>query len=223
MSLLYLILAAGCAELPEYAKPRTVQIDETSGSLATAFTYRQLKREDFRAASLPENMSPHGKSINAQSAIRIRITADSKFSIARRPSLDEKNYVGSINRLAFEAVMLPDSSWWNPKLQGAITGYVLQHEQIHFALTEIAARKLTSDARKWASKFSVIKETPQEIYSEMTRQIKGLINSAMEANKKRHLKFDEETSLFYTPSWQAWWLEVTEKELKQTEPGIHGR
>jgi hypothetical protein len=57
----------------------------------------------------------------------------------------------------------------------------------------------------------------------MTRQIKALINSAMEANKKRHLKFDEETSLFYTPSWQAWWLEVVEKELRQTESGMHGR
>jgi hypothetical protein len=57
----------------------------------------------------------------------------------------------------------------------------------------------------------------------MTRQIKALINSAMEANKKRRLKFDEETTLFYTPSWQAWWLEVVEKELKQTESGMHGR
>jgi len=50
-----------------------------------------------------------------------------------------------------------------------------------------------------------------------------MINSAMEANQKRHLKFDEDTSLFYSPSWQAWWLAMVEKELKQTESGIHGR
>lgn len=56
----------------------------------------------------------------------------------------------------------------------------------------------------------------------MAQQIKGMINSAMEANQKRHLKFDEDTSLFYNPSWQAWWLETVEKELKQTEAGIRG-
>ncbi len=119
--------------------------------------------------------------------------------------------------------MIPDNSWWNPKIKGAMTGYVLQHEQIHFALTELAARKLTSDARKWASNIFVIKQSPQEVYSEIIQQIKSMINSAMEANKKRHLRFDEDTSLFYNPRWQAWWLERVEKELKQTESGIYGR
>jgi hypothetical protein len=68
----------------------------------------------------------------------------------------------------------------------------------------------------------VIKQTPQEVYSEILQQVKVRINSAMEANQKRHLKFDNDTSLFYNPSWQAWWLEMVEKELKQTQSGIHG-
>jgi hypothetical protein len=102
-------------------------------------------------------------------------------------------------------------------------GYVLQHEQIHFALTELAARKLTRDAQKWASNLSVIKDSPQQVYSEIIEQIKGMINSAMKANQKRHMRFDKDTSLFYNPSWQAWWLEMVEKELKRTESGIHGR
>ncbi len=119
--------------------------------------------------------------------------------------------------------MIPDNSWWNPKIKPAITGYVLQHEQIHFALTELAARKLTSDARKWASDLLVMKETPQRVYAEILQQIKAMINSGTEANRKRHLKFDEDTSLFYSPSWQAWWLEMVEEELKRTESSIHGR
>jgi len=212
-----------CAQLPEYAKPRKIQIDEIHKSIPTGFIYRQLTREDFRATSLPENLPMHAKSIHAQSAITMRITADSNLSITRWPSLDQTNYFGRINHLAFEAVMIPDNSWWNPKINGAMIGYVLQHEQIHFALTELAARKLTRDAQKWVSNLSVIKQSPQKVYSEIVQQIKGMINSAMEANRKRHLKFDEDTSLFYNPSWQAWWLEMVEKELKQTESGIHGR
>ncbi len=222
--LLLLIWASACAHLPEYAKPRTIQNDEIREGLLNAFTYRQLTREDFRAASLPENMSPHGKGINAQSVITIRATADSNVRIIRRqPLLDQVNYVGTLDHLAFEAVMIPGNSWWNPKINAAMAGYVLQHEQIHFALTELAARKLTRDSRKWASNLSVIKETPERVYSEIAQQIKGMINSALEANKKRHLKFDEETSLFYSPSWQAWWLEMVEKELRQTESATNLR
>jgi len=220
---LSLILLTACAQVPEYAKPHTIQIDEIHKVMRNGFTYRQLTREDFRASSLPAYMSTHEESINAHSAITIRITVDSNFRIIRWHFSDQIYYIGCINHLAFEAVMIPDNSWWNPKIKAGMTGYVLQHEQIHFALTELAARKLTSDARKWALNFSVIKQTPQEVYSEILQQIKGMINSAMEANQKRHLKFDEDTSLFYSPSWQAWWLEKVEKELKQTESGIHGR
>jgi len=212
-----------CVQLPDYAKPRTIQIDEIHKIIPTGFTYRQLTLEDFRATSLSENLSMHAKSINAQSATTIRMTADSDLSITPLPFSDQISYLGRINHLAFEAVMIPDNSWWSPKIKGAMIGYVLQHEQIHFALTELAARKLTRDAQKWASNLSVIKDSPQQVYSEIIEQIKGMINSAMKANQKRHMRFDKDTSLFYNPSWQAWWLEMVEKELKRTESGIHGR
>ncbi len=214
---LSLIWVSACAQLPDYAKPRTMPTDEIRNGIATGFTYRPLTLKDFRATSLPKNLSTHGESINAQSAILIRLRADSKFSITPWPLSDQVKYLGSINHLAFEAVIIPDKSWWNPKIKPALTGYVLQHEQIHFALTELAARKLTTDAQKWASDFVVIRQTPREVYNEIVQQIKEKINSALETNQKRHLEFDEETSLFHSPSWQAWWLEEVEEELRQTE------
>ncbi len=216
---LWLGLLAACAQLPEYAKPRTIQIDDLK-KVPTAFTYRPLKPEDFRATSLPAHMSEHGEKIRAQSATTIRITADSKFSIKPWPFLGQIKYLGSINHIAFEAVMIPENSWWNPNLRGNMTAYVLQHEQIHFALTESAARKLTRDAREWAANLTVVKDTPQEVYAEVFQQIKGMIKSAMEANQKRHLNFDQDTSLSYSPVWQAWWLETVEKELKQSASEI---
>ncbi len=220
---LALTLVIACAQLPEYAKPRSVPIDEIQKGMPAGFTYRQLRPEDFRANSLPEDLSAHEKSINARATTIIRITADSNFSITPCPVLDKMNYCGRINHLAFEAIMIPESSWWNPKMKAALKSYVLQHEQIHFALAELAARNLTRDARKWVSNFSAIKETPQQVYFEISQQVKTLINSAMEANQKRQLKFDEDTSLSYSPSWQAWWFETVEKELKKTESGTKGR
>jgi hypothetical protein len=216
-------LMPACAQLPEYAKPHRVQIDEISNHSPTGFTYRQLTTDDFRATSLPKNLSTHGERINAQSMIQIRMTPNSSFSITRWPYSDQIGYTGIFTHLAFEAFMIPDKSWWSPKIKPEIAGYVLQHEQIHFALMELAARKLTRDAQQWASNLLVIRETPQEVHSEVFQQIKEMINSAMEANQKRHEEFDKDTSLFYSPSWQAWWLEKVEEELKQTESDKNGR
>ena len=128
----------------------------------------------------------------------------------------QRYFFGRIERLAFEAVMLPDRSWWNPKIPASMRGYVLQHEQIHFALMELAARQLTIDTQKWASDVLVIEPTPQEVRAELAREIKDRINAAMEANLKRQAEFDEDTSLFFNPKWQQWWSRKVEDELKQT-------
>jgi hypothetical protein len=129
----------------------------------------------------------------------------------------KRYFFGRIEHLAFEAIMLPDRSWWNPKIPANMTHYVLQHEQIHFALTELAARQLTMDTPKWASEVLVMELAPQEVRAELTRQIQERINAAMEANLKRQAEFDEDTSLFYYPKWQQWWASTVEEELKQTD------
>jgi hypothetical protein len=161
-------------------------------------------------------MSEHAERINAHAAIQIRLTADSSFRITSGDLYGQSYFFGKIERLGFEAVMLPDRSWWNPKLPANTRGYVLQHEQIHFALTELAARKLARMSQKWAAEVLVIKPTPPEVRAELARQIKDRINAAMEANLKRQAEFDEDTSLFHNPRRQRWWSWTVEDELKQT-------
>jgi hypothetical protein len=216
--LLSLLLAfiAGCARLPEYARPRLVQTAEPEKALASAFPYRGLTPGDFRAASLSEDQLAHGDRIKAHAAIMMRVTPDSRFKITNGDFFGQRYFFGRIEHLAFEAVMLPDRSYWSPSITPDMRGYVLQHEQIHFALTEIEARQLTRDTQKWASEVMVIQPTPQAVRTELFRQVKEKINAAMEANLKRQAKFDEDTSLSFNPRWQQWWFETVEKELEQT-------
>ena len=215
VSLLSLALIPGCAQLPEYARPRMVEVDELQKTFATGFAYRELTPEDFRAAFLSEQLAEHAERINAHAATHVRLTADSSFRITSGDLYGQSYFFGRIERLGFEAVMLPDQSWWNPKMPPNMRGYVLQHEQIHFALTELAARQLTSDSQKWASEVLVIKPTPQEVRAELARQIKDRINAAMEANLKRQAEFDDDTSLFHNPRRQRWWSWTVEDELKR--------
>jgi hypothetical protein len=214
-----LALIAACARLPEYARPRMVQTEEPDKALATAFPFRPLTLDDFRATSLSEHQLAHGDRIKAHSAIMMRVTADSRFKITNGDFFGQRYFFGKVEHLAFEAVMLPDRSWWNPNLAPNMRGYVLQHEQIHFALTEIAARQLTRDTQKWAAEVMVIQPTPQAVRAELFRQVKEKINAAMEANLKRHGEFDEDTSMSFNPRWQQWWFDTVEKELEQTHRG----
>jgi hypothetical protein len=215
---LLLALIPGCARLPEYARPRVVQAEDLQPAGAEVFPYRELTVDDFRAAAMSEHMADHARRVQAHAATQIRLTADSSFRITSGDLYGQSYFFGRIERLGFEAVMLPDRSWWNPQTPVHLRGYVLQHEQIHFALTELAARQLTSDSRKWAAEVMVIKPTPQEVRAELARQIKERVNAAMAASLKRQAEFDEDTSLFFNPRRQQWWSWTVEDELKQTGP-----
>jgi hypothetical protein len=217
---LLLALIPACARLPEYARPRMVQAEDSQPAAAEGFPYRELTADDFRAAALSEPMAGHAERINAHAAIQIRLTADSNFGITRGDLYGQSYFFGRIERLGFEAVMLPGRSWWNPNIPANARGYVLQHEQIHFALTELAARQLTGESRKWAAEVLVIQPTPQEVRAELARQIKERVNAAMAASLKRQAEFDEDTSLFFNPRRQQWWLWTVEDELKQTAPSV---
>jgi hypothetical protein len=119
--------------------------------------------------------------------------------------------------------MLPERSWWNPGIPAGLRTYVLRHEQINFALTEIAARRLTQESREWASKVLAVKPAPQEVRAELARQIQDKINAAREESLKRQPVFDEDTSLFYNPRRQQRWYWTIEDELKTSSPPIQGQ
>ncbi|MFO7707183.1 MAG: hypothetical protein R6V84_03345 [Desulfobacterales bacterium] len=214
VSLIVAIISA-CARLPEYARPRMVEPGEAQMGAPAFFRYRALTAEDFRATSPSGQLSGHAEKINAHAAIQIRLAPESSFRITPGVLYGQVHFFGRVERLGFEAVMLPDRSWWNPDLPSSQHAYVLQHEQIHFALTEIAARHLTRESRDWAPELLAIKRTQQEVREELSRQIKERIDAALETSLKRQLQFDEETSLFHNPRRQEWWLRMVTEELKE--------
>lgn len=207
------LLLSGCAHLPEYARPHIMEIDNKKEGLKKEITYRQLTVDDFKALKLQENIEPNAKSISAHTCCRIRVAKDSKFMITGGYLNQQIYYFGSIKYVAFEAVMDPECSWLNPKISGKKLEYVLEHEQIHFALMEIAARKLTQEARKEAKTFIAIQSTYENTRKEISAKIRGMLRSANQAALKEHTSFDEDTSLGFNPESQRRWLDWIEDEL----------
>ncbi|WP_319521297.1 hypothetical protein [uncultured Desulfosarcina sp.] len=210
-----LLLAAfyGCTGLPDYALPHSGAAMADPAMLDEAFTYRQLTRSDFRAPALPADQAAHASAINAHTCARIRPTKDSRFTVVRTRYNDSVVYIGSIEKIRFAGIMIPGCSWWNPALPAGRHAYVLQHEQIHFALVELAARRLTADIREEARSFMTIQPTQEAARTEIAATVNQWIRSAMEASLETHTAFDNDTSLFYSPGWQQWWQDKVEKQL----------
>jgi hypothetical protein len=218
MLLQVLLLFFGCAQLPEYARPHIIEIDNRQEFLKKGFTYRQLTVDDFQALELPANIEPHAKNIAAHACCRIRAAKESKFAIARGYLNQQIHYFGSIKYIGFEAVMIPDCSWLNPHVPEEKLEYVLEHEQIHFALMEIAAIKLTREAKEETKNFMAIQSTYKDAQDEISAKIRDLVRSANEAVLKEHTAFDEDTSLYFDPESQRRWLERVEDELLKSTP-----
>lgn len=124
-------------------------------------------------------------------------------------------YVGTISQLKFKAVFIPECSWWNPNLARNREKYVLQHEQIHFALTELAARKLTSEVSDEVKSYLAIGDTYIETQKEINEKLKTMVQEAMEVSMEEHTDFDEDTSMYYDPGVQRRWLQQVNANLAE--------
>lgn len=92
-------------------------------------------------------------------------------------------------------------SWGKDK-----TSYILQHEQGHFDITEIFARKLAKEIKQY--KFNP--RTYQEDLSKLYKKI-------MEDKEQYQNKYDAETDYSRNREKQTEWLKKIEEELEELE------
>jgi hypothetical protein len=123
---------------------------------------------------------------------------------------------------AFRAVMQPDCSFWNEAVGpigslGGLAGtsiipgmptpqpdwYVLQHEQIHFAIMEVAARRLSASLAEIPA--------PDRTHSNIESAYRLTLSHAAE----RHRNFDAATSGTFDPQKLAMWVRLLETEMRR--------
>ena len=209
--LLHVLYLGACATLPDYARPRLYHNEKILTS--EVISYRDLTKDDFQAKELPENMTRHIQNLNAHTAVSIRPSPRSRYLITSFDYYGQTVYSGRVEQLSFEAVMIPRKSWWKPTLPKNREAYVLQHEQIHFALMEIAARQLNQKAEKESATLTIFDEDAATTQQRLQKTVQDWIKQSQEALLKRHTAFDEDTSLRYNPKRQRWWYNKVSKQL----------
>jgi hypothetical protein len=208
----------GCATLPEYAAPKGGVVDAGKLDSSDVIGYRQLTRADFRGTQAPPEFAPVAARVGAATCGQVRTTADTTFLINWRqatPTSEKRHWV-EVKKLAFMALMDRHCSWWNERAAARAPAYVLQHEQIHFALYELGARKLNAEADAIKREMVGVGKSAKEVQDHAEKALNEALVKATEELLARNRDFDQDTSLGYRPDRQRAWLKKVTEELAET-------
>ncbi len=214
-----LACALGCSTLPEYAAPKGGVVEAGKLDSTDVIGYRQLTRADFRGTQAPPEFAKVAERVGAATCGQVRTTPDTEFYIKwRQESPDSARYHWvEVKRLSFVALMDRRCSWWNDRAASRAPAYVLEHEQIHFALYELGARKLNAAAGQLKRDMMVSGSSQQEVEARAQRALNDALVRATEELLERNRDFDEDTSLGYRPDRQRAWLKRVQAELAETQ------
>ena len=209
----------GCSTLPEYAAPKGGVVEAAKLDSTDVIGYRQLTRADFRGTHAPPEFAQVADRVGAATCGQVRTTSDTTFFIKWRqetPSSEKQHWV-EVKKLSFMALMDRRCSWWNDKAAARAPDYVLQHEQIHFALYELGARKLNASVDAIKRDMTAEGDSQAQVEARAQRALNDALLKATEDLLERNRDFDEDTSLGYRPDRQRAWLQRVNEELSATQ------
>jgi DNA-directed RNA polymerase specialized sigma subunit len=92
--------------------------------------------------------------------------------------------------------------------------YILEHEQIHFALAESAARRLDEKAQEIVKSLRPRGKSQAEVEKVLVGTVEDMMKAAIEDLLERNRRFDQDTSNTYAPEKQRRWYDEVMGELK---------
>lgn len=213
------LVLAGCSTLPEYAAPKGGVVEAGKLDSSDVIGYRQVTRSDFRGTQAPPEFAAVAARVGAATCGQVRTTDDTTFLINWRQEspTSEKRYSVEVKKLGFMALMDRRCSWWNERLAARAPGYVLQHEQIHFALYELGARKLNASVEELKRDMAGSGGSQEAVQTHAQQALNEALGKATEELLDRNRDFDSDTSLGYRPDRQRAWLQKVTEELAETQ------
>jgi hypothetical protein len=217
-SLLSCVVAVQRSGVPDYGRARVLQgsSDELE-ELEVLIPYRPLTRADFKAEAPRPEVAKHAKNFGAYTCVLLPARIEREMDVAYDAAAG--TYVATLADVEYVAVMAPNCSWWNESNSSLPPEYVLQHEQIHFMLAEIQARRVVAKVRNMQGSAT----SHVEATLKLQEQLDSAVRDATPAFLAAANRFDDDTSARYAPTKQAEWLAYAEAELERLPAGAGRR
>ncbi len=189
-------------------------MDPDAVDRSNLISYRPLTRADFKANKPPPEAEPHAKELGAMTCAYLLTTPETKFRIVeQREPGGASAFTATLQELTFVAYMDRNCSWWNPAEGKASEAYLLQHEQTHFALTELAARQLNAQVPDMKKQLKAEGDSLEEARRDLEKQLQALLDEAHAELLDVNLEFDEDTSRQRDPVAQQRWADRVQRDL----------
>lgn len=207
-----------CSALPDSAAPKGGVVAASELDDSDVIPYRRLTRADFRGTAVPAPFAAVADRVGAATCGQVRTTPDTQIFVQGTTSPGgETHYFAKVKRLRFRALMDRSCSWWNDKVASFAPEYVLEHEQIHFALYELGARKLNEQVEDITDDVENEGPSVEAVQAHAENAINGALEDAVSDILDQNREFDEDTSLGYQPARQKEWLSRVTTALAETE------
>jgi hypothetical protein len=203
--------------LPGYAQPRGRILDPSEYG-TDVINYRALSQKDFRGIEPPPDMLPYRDRLGAATCAYIVTTPQTEVLVQPIRTPDGRILYQAVpQNLGFRAQMDRSCSWWNSEQHSLKTDYVLEHEQIHFALFELEARRLNSEVDRLRRMLESTDTTLHGARQKVRTRLEGVLGESLQRVLAQSHAFDEDTSMGYRPERQKEWLRRVESELSRTQ------
>lgn len=211
LGLLLPLAASALAAVPAAGQTLPVRLDTSD-----VITYRALTRGDFRGdhppkpflgrADIPQPVAVSCAYVAPDPGARV-------FAVPTRPG-GKGPFRPHVEGLTFRAMFSRSCSWWNRE-HGLSPMYVLEHEQIHFSLFEVAARRLNRDVPRMLNSPSLESSSADSVVALARRRIQGALERTLAETGELNLEFDRATSFGFSLHLQEAWRRRVEKDLEE--------
>ena len=182
---------------------------------ADAIPYRALERGDFQGEHPPK---PFLGRVDLPRPVAVScayVAADTRARLFAEPvGYQRRRYRPRVENLSFRGMFSRSCSWWN-RDHDLSPLYVLEHEQIHFALFEVAARRLNRDVPRMLNSAAVEAASPDSVIALARRQIEDALQRSIAETARLNVEFDRATSGGFSPDRQEAWRLRVEKDLEE--------
>lgn len=203
-----LILVAGCSS---YVAPTSVRVDPSALDEACLIAYRTLVRADFKAAHAPCQLD--ASSVGAVTAALLR-TSCYRITTYRRS--EDAAFVAVIENLRFEARMSQNHSWWNPE-RDSCEVELLEHEQTHFAFSELAARGANAHIEEIRARTCSAAATEREAIHVARTRLQRELDRVQSEIEARNEQFDRDTCNGRHAESSHRWFVAVQRELRASD------
>jgi len=213
---LFLLLSAlltGCVvfEAP-YKPPVPVEIDLRTVDESTLIPYRRLVASDFKATTYPGK--EQSKYVDALTVAFVMSTPCTLRTFLRTEA-DSSYFEAVVDSFGFEARMSQTHSWLNPKHNGTLR-HILAHEQTHFAISEVAARRANMQIAEIQDRIRSRARSDTTAFRAANNRLQSELKHIWKGVAERNIEFDENTKNGQRFRRDDLWRDRLEKELKET-------